>query len=105
MALPLTQNIEKQLEKKGTFLFFFYLFLHQLGMDSGVVASSTYDASSQPSNTNTINNHWWNHGTEVLNTMTSTEKERGKKTKTSSERAELFPPDPTASPMVISLPV
>lgn len=46
--------------------------------DSGVVASSTYAASSQPSNTNTINNHRWNHGTEVLNTMTSTEKGRGK---------------------------
>lgn len=73
--------------------------------DSGVVASSTYDASSQLSNTNTINYHRWNHGTEVLNTMTSTEKEHGKKRKTSSERTELFPPDPTASPMVISLPV
>lgn len=57
--------------------------------DSGVAASSTYDASSQPSNTYTINNHRWNHGTEVLNTMTPTEKEHGKKQKTSSERTEL----------------
>lgn len=68
--------------------------------DSGVVAKSTYNASSQPSNTYTINNHRWNHGTEVINTVTPTEKEgHGGKTGTSWES------DSTASPVAISRPV
>lgn len=38
-----------------------------------------YYALSPLSSTYTINNHWWNHRTEVLNTMTPTEKNNMKK--------------------------
>lgn len=83
-----TQNRKAAWKKYNTF-FFLSLFAPARERESyeglRVVTWLKYYALSQSSNTYTINNHWWHHRTEVLNTMTSIEKEHEERWKCFSE--------------------